>query len=98
MHDNSTFSTSIHKGKKKKKKPHSNECRKVLTGKQKKELCQTENDPTLTQHDLARIFGGIGRSTVAEILAQSHRWLALKSIACPSAIRTSSHFNCVSLT
>ncbi|CAG8848550.1 12024_t:CDS:1, partial [Racocetra persica] len=52
--------------------------RKILNGKQKKELCQlAKNNPNFTQQELANKFGGIGWSTVAEILSQTSYWLEL---------------------
>ncbi|CAG8510699.1 9189_t:CDS:2 [Dentiscutata heterogama] len=77
MSDNETSFTK-HKPKEKVNSQSSKKPRKILTGKQKKELCQLAKDnPNFTQQELANKFGGIGRSTVAEILSQTSYWLEL---------------------
>ncbi|CAG8857500.1 41677_t:CDS:1, partial [Gigaspora margarita] len=75
--DNEIISTK-RKGKiKKKNNAVSKKPRKILNGKQKKTLCQFAKDnPNFTQQELANKFE-IGRSTVAEILAQASYWLGL---------------------
>ncbi|CAG8777903.1 9842_t:CDS:2, partial [Dentiscutata heterogama] len=67
-----------HKSKtKEKNNVASKKTRKILTGKQKKALCQfAQNNPNFTQQELADKFE-ISRTTVADILAQSLYWLGL---------------------
>ena len=55
----------------------SKKSRKILSGKQKKELCQlAQNNPNFTQQELAKKLE-IGQSTVTDILAKSSYWLNL---------------------
>ncbi|CAG8457617.1 8203_t:CDS:2 [Cetraspora pellucida] len=75
--DSEIISTKRKSKTKEKNNVTSKKPRKILTGKQKKMLCQFARDnPNFTQQELADKFE-IGRTTVANILAQSLYWLGL---------------------
>ncbi|CAG8500264.1 6783_t:CDS:2, partial [Dentiscutata heterogama] len=76
--NNSEIISTKHKSKTKEKNNiTSKKPRKILTGKQKKMLYQfAQDNPNFTQQELTDKFE-IGRTTVADILAQSLYWLGL---------------------
>ncbi|CAG8750050.1 25081_t:CDS:2, partial [Racocetra persica] len=79
MSDNDSVIISTKRKSKIKEKNNitSKKSRKILTGKQKKILCQfAQDNPNFTQQELADKFE-IGQTTVANILAQSLYWLGL---------------------
>ncbi|CAG8722996.1 10046_t:CDS:2, partial [Dentiscutata heterogama] len=75
--DSEIISTKCKSKTKEKNNVISKKPRKILTSKQKKMLYQFARDnPNFTQQELADKFE-IGRTTVADILAQSLYWLGL---------------------